>query len=371
MSRRQGGPSNYGTQPEPLSRILNRALEGLRPADPAAQPSDGIIFAGNRHDSVPRSLFTDARLTPLERNAWQVFRILLNDDGVTAFPTYAQLRPYLSSTPCSGQASDETIARALTLLRLTRWLTLARHRRDRETGRIQGNLYVLHDEPLCPYESIQLDACYLELVCHALTHASKAIQQVAHYTLKEITEDPLLSGRVLPSRLQVLMQRLSTQEWAQSPSSESEEGENADDTRLRIPKTAGTSTVRSLLNNKERTVLSTEAASPLRLPERFGRLPQEQQNAALATLQRVPEKLRQQILDEWEARCRTSTVRDPAAYLFGLVQKAMKGNFKAWAGPRVATSSQNRVSPQEPASRDVAEHHIAKLQAMLRTQDRN
>jgi hypothetical protein len=31
-------------------------------------------------------LFLDRRLTPLERNAWQVFRLMLNDDGVTAFP---------------------------------------------------------------------------------------------------------------------------------------------------------------------------------------------------------------------------------------------------------------------------------------------
>ena len=54
---------------------------------------------------------------PLERNAWQVFRLMLNDDGVTAFPTYEQLRPWLASMPCAGQASHETVARALTLLR--------------------------------------------------------------------------------------------------------------------------------------------------------------------------------------------------------------------------------------------------------------
>ena len=64
-------------------------------------------------------LFLDRRLTPLERNAWQVFRLMLNDDGVTAFPTYEQLRPWLASMPCAGQASHETVARALTLMRLT------------------------------------------------------------------------------------------------------------------------------------------------------------------------------------------------------------------------------------------------------------
>ncbi|MGH8301769.1 MAG: STY4528 family pathogenicity island replication protein, partial [Steroidobacteraceae bacterium] len=136
----------------------------LRPLTLNREAGDGIVFAGNPHESVPRALFLDTRLTPLERNAWQVIRLMLNEDGVTAFPSYEQLRPFLSSHPASARASDETIARALTALRLTRWLTLARHRRDPTTGRIQGNLYVLHDEPLTPCEALRLDPNYLQLV---------------------------------------------------------------------------------------------------------------------------------------------------------------------------------------------------------------
>lgn len=161
--------------------------------------------------SVPRRLFLDRRLTPLERNAWQVFRLMLNDDGVTAFPTYEQLRPWLASMPCAGQASHETVARALTLLRLTRWLSLVRRRRDPKTGRILGNLYVLHDEPLTPFEAMQLDADYLALVSQSLGHSAKAVQVVGLNTLQEIADDPMLSGRTLPSRLQVLAERLADQ----------------------------------------------------------------------------------------------------------------------------------------------------------------
>ncbi len=141
--------------PAALSTLLDDALQHLAPTKNSNPASDGFIYSGNRHESVPRRLFLDRRLTPLERNAWQVFRLLLNEDGVTAFPTYDQLRPYLASTPCSEQASHETVARALTLLRLTRWLSLVRRRRDPKTGRIKGNLYVLHDEPLTPYEAIR------------------------------------------------------------------------------------------------------------------------------------------------------------------------------------------------------------------------
>ena len=153
--------------PVALADLFDAALKDLAPkpspSAPAPVPTptpatsgDAFLFSGNRHETVPRRLFLDRRLTPLERNAWQVFRLMLNDDGMTAFPTYEQLRPWLASMPCAGQASHETVARALTLLRLTRWLSLVRRRRDPKTGRILGNLYVLHDEPLTPFEDIRI-----------------------------------------------------------------------------------------------------------------------------------------------------------------------------------------------------------------------
>ncbi|HHM6755614.1 TPA: STY4528 family pathogenicity island replication protein, partial [Pseudomonas aeruginosa] len=211
--------------PVALADLFDSALKDLAPkprplapapafasaTSPVSATGDGFLFSGNRHESVPRRLFLDRRLTPLERNAWQVFRMMLNEDGVTAFPTYEQLRPWLASMPCAGQASHETVARALTLLRLTRWLSLVRRRRDPKTGRILGNLYVLHDEPLTPFEAMQLDPDYLQLVSQALGHSARAVQVVGLHTLNEIAEDPLLSGRMLPSRLQVLAERLASQ----------------------------------------------------------------------------------------------------------------------------------------------------------------
>ena len=318
--------------------------------------TDGFLFSGNRHESVPRALFFDHRLTPLERNAWQVFRLLLDDDGITAFPTYEQLRPYLASTPCASKASHETVARALTLLRLTRWLSLVRRRRDPRTGRIQGNLYVLHDEPLTPFEAMQLDPDYLDLVNQALTHASKAVRHIGVQTLKEIAEDPLLNGCALPTRLQVLAQRLASQEWnplesypqdetlheteegpeallrhGEQPSSESEAGRKApSDGILRNSKQDRTVRKESIKNNKIRTV--PRARENLRLPQRFLVMKDEQQSGALVALQRVDDTLQQAVLDEWAARCQAGGIRNPAGYLFGLIQKAIKGEFHAWAG---------------------------------------
>lgn len=98
----------------PISTLLDSAsghleahLQKKRAQETATQsasPSQyaGIIFSGNPHETVPRKLLLDNRLTPLERNCWQVFRLLVNEDGVTAFPTYDQLRPYLGMNPGTG-----------------------------------------------------------------------------------------------------------------------------------------------------------------------------------------------------------------------------------------------------------------------------
>lgn len=387
-----------GDGPVSLSALLDQAVQRMPTRQTGTTAADGFLFSGNRHEAVPRALFLDHRLTPLERNAWQVFRLLLNDDGITAFPTYDQLRPYLASMPCAPKASSETVARALTLLRLTRWLSLVRRRRDPRTGRIQGNLYVLHDEPLSPFEGMQLDADYLGLISQALTHASKAVQTVGIHTLKEIAEDSLLSGRTLPTRLQVLVQRLASQGWStaesypqdetiheseegqealirngESPSSESESGRKAPpDNLLRNPNEDRT--VRNeRISNKVRTV--PRARENLHLPQRFLALKHEQQSGALVALRQVDETLQQAVLDEWAARCQAGGIRNPAGYLFGVIQKAIKGEFHAWVGqpgpaaaasPTRSPTSSPATEPSKPADPARVQEHIARLHALFR-----
>lgn len=402
-----GGPPAGG---EPLAQALDGVLEGLAALGSDRNPKDGIFYSGNRHESVPRRLYHDRRLTPLERNAWTVVRLLLRDEGVSVMPTYEELRPYLATTPGAMRASEETVARALTILRLTRWLSLVRHRRDPATGRFEGSIYVLHDEPLTPYETVQLDASYLELVGRSLTHASKAVRDTGRHTLREISEDPLLRGRVLPSRLEVLVARLAnaglademqdqgaTDEAApdhadlgaapklsttrpqattsrsdSSPSSESEGGLSGEKSPLRNPKPASTvRTVRTDSLNKDlRTVPRAREDVRLRLPGRLCDLRAEQREGALAALRQVEAELQQLVLDEWDSRCRASTVRNPAAYLFGLIQRALRGEFRAWASCRSTNTSDadraTEASPQAAPSPDETQSRVAALQRQMR-----
>jgi hypothetical protein len=379
------------------------------PAGGAEEPNDGLLFCGNVHESVPRALLMDERLTPLERNAWQIIRMHVGADGVTAFPTYDSLRPYLTSVPCSGRASDETLARALTLLRLTRWLSVVRHRRRAANGRILGNLYVLHDEPLAPNEAVQLDPHYLSLVSDALTHASKAIQRVGFHTLQELAGDPMLSGRALPSRLHILTQRMASHGWklgegeeavdteepplssassitrrpGDSPSapgatrsiaglSPPSESEGRRSSPLRIPKEEPVRTVRTDSIDKEDVVRTVprareELVMTDAVAQWLARLPPEQRSGALATLQQLTPPLRQAVLEEWAARCETATVRHPARYLFGLIQRALRGEFNArGSAPMQGRPSSTHKLVGDPRQPETAQDHLEMLRQLLR-----
>lgn len=389
-----------------LDQLFDKAFSHLqRPASTPAQPSlaaaatDGFIFSGNHHDSVPRALLLDRRLTPLERNGWQVFRLMLAQDGITAMPTYDKLAVWLASMPCAAKASHETVARTLTVLRLTRWISLVRRRRNPRTGRILGNLYVLHDEPLSPYEAIQLDADYLALLSQSLAHASKSIQRVGVHTLQEMTLDTMLSGQVLPTRLQILSQRLASQGWSTDVSypqgmghsdsedgqpgplrnhdglaSESEAGSKASENGpLRNPKSERTVRKEEIIKEVRTVPRAPEYPQALQLPERFQALKAEQQTGALAALQSVDRELRQAVLDEWDARCTTTAIRNPAGYLFGIIQKGMRGEFRAWAGRKANTAPASSPPPRPPSppvapvDREVALANLARLRELLRT----
>src|SRR5690606_28361260 len=104
---------------------------GQAPSSGAA----GFVYSGLRQEIVPQRLLLDSRLTPLERNGWLVFKMLLDKQGYSV-PRYQDLQPYLAQTPYGEQASRETISRVIAILRMTRWISLLAQGRDSGTGRI-------------------------------------------------------------------------------------------------------------------------------------------------------------------------------------------------------------------------------------------
>ena len=79
----------------------------------------------------------------------------------------------------------------------------------------------------------------------------------------------------------------------------------------------------------------------------------KQQDGAWVMLRQIDRGQRQAVLDEWDARCRAGKIRHPAAYLFGIVQKALRGKFKVWAG---LTPSAKAPDPSGTNEKNVLYH---------------
>lgn len=95
--------------------------------------------------TTPASLMLDARLTPLERNGWQVLRMLRSAEGISPLANLGQLRRYLTTTPLGQRAGYETARRVLVVLRLTGWISLVGQHRDPLTGHVLSELYQVHE----------------------------------------------------------------------------------------------------------------------------------------------------------------------------------------------------------------------------------
>ncbi|VFT05391.1 Uncharacterised protein [Pseudomonas aeruginosa] len=100
----------------------------------------------NTQFTTPTALMLDARLTPLERNGWQVLRMLRAPDGISSLASLGQLRRYLTSIPLGQKAGHETTWRVLVVLRLTGWISLVGQQRDPLTGHVLSEQYQVHDQ---------------------------------------------------------------------------------------------------------------------------------------------------------------------------------------------------------------------------------
>ncbi|MFQ6245944.1 STY4528 family pathogenicity island replication protein [Yersinia enterocolitica] len=166
----------------------------------------GLLFLGNVHDAFPRRLFMDFRLSPFDKTAWVMIRLYAQQHEGAIFPTYDELQLQLAS-PHAEKASRETISRALLMLRITGWLSLCKRVRDVH-GRVRGNIYAQHDEPLSCRDAETFDPGWLELVASSCQHKNKAVRMTALAVLNEIRNDPTMRHR--HSRLSMIENRLGS-----------------------------------------------------------------------------------------------------------------------------------------------------------------
>lgn len=339
-----------------------------RPTPPKPQPPpDASIqfrYIGKPQNIMPRSLLLDTRLTPLERNAWQALHFMIVERGLQ-HPRYEDLQPYLSSVPCGDKASRETVARVLQILRLTRWLSLVTHLRD-DKGRLRPPVYVLHDEPLTPAEALQLDEGYGNLIKRSVMHAAKGVRITAGHVLGELRRDDTVPAAFVPKVLALVplaphQQALELEPPAASIQSEQlsldkahqlHQAENESELPpsppdlavVRIPNPP--STVQKRIEQKS-TVLRDEEHSELQWPDNL-MISKSDRQAALQAMGPLPKDARLAVLQEAVARCSTGSVRRPAAYLMGLIRKAIEGDFRLWAARKNATTTPPPIFVSDP-----------------------
>lgn len=245
------------------------------------------------------------------------------------------------------------MAKALTALRMTRWLSLGGRVRDESTGQMKGNIYLLHDEPVSIAEAVLLDSGYLELIAECVGHSNKSIRDVAAHVFEELATDPYHRENALPSHFEKLQQRMVGQGWtnatiAQAGASESVLSRNESELSEKTPvrnhvgpssdsELSRKACVVSLVRNPNSSSTSTHtdvckntvprAREDLRLPEQLLQLASEQRRIVMVALGSIQPGLQQKVLDQWAARCVSAEVRNPAGYLFGMIQKAQRGEF--------------------------------------------
>ena len=353
---------------------------------------------------VPDALLCDTRLKPAEHNAWIKFRSLTNKNCI-ATVSYEALRSALPCAPGSQKAALATVSRIVLCLRLSTWLGLIGYRRDPLTGFAKAGCYIVRTEPLSFVEACLDDEDYLPLLERGLTHSHASVRHLAWNILDQAMRhcNELCQ---LSSEQQEYVQRLHQQ----AHSSEDDPGggtsahREPDESGLHvtpiIPKSTpkASETVRTVQNKVYKEVPTYRApqtgtpgqeAPGQEALARFRRLAADQQNDLSGRLQALPVEQRRDVLAEWDVRCAAGAVRNAAAYLFGLIRKALQGTFRLWAArkskqeppasriqeapqaipkPPSAPSATDRLMAEpadKPASREVASAYLQHMKALL------
>ncbi len=140
--------------------------------------------------TTPTALMLDTRLTPLERNGWQVLRMLRAAEGLSPLASLGQLRRYLTSTPLGQRAGYETAWRVLVVLRLTGWISLVGQHRDPMTGHVLSELYQVHESTLTFHQACALDASLPELLQKSIGHENNQVDRIAMHIQETLKHMP-------------------------------------------------------------------------------------------------------------------------------------------------------------------------------------
>ena len=379
-------PATLQPETRALDALIHKAIAQAETA--AGQgPADRMIFLGNRHQSFPTAVVKDPVLEPVDKVVWMVIMLAVGETGGnTAFPGYEAIGTM------ANVSSRSTIARAIAILRTTRWLTLCARVR-KASGRFRANVYALHDEPLPLVDAVHLDANYMGFLSKALAHGHARVRAVAQGVLDSIDEDVQAGQdiRAQPHPIERRMQSMvaaaggepgrffsftrNVVRWLRSDLTNSQKGgdhhdqnSNTAEDRVRISNAGSCSsyiyktTTTGEVSNFAHT---GENDQPLVYPLR---LCDNHREIAVRYLSVLAPEQRQPVLDELAGRFLAEAkgmkpVYDSLSFLHALCKQMGKGKFlpnlgiKVREGRREPTHRAPRVPPMnaEPPSRETDE----------------
>ena len=356
-----------GIRPETraLDALIEATLERSEGGSRQSR-SDSMLFLGNRHASFPALVVQDPILEPVDKLVWMAIMLQAAETGrSTAFPTYDYIRK------TANIASKSTVARAISVLRATRWLTLCARLRE-NSGRFRGNVFALHDEPLPLVDALHLDSGYMQFLRESQSNGHARVRAVASGVLESIDED-IQSGldvcavedpRVrrmeaaqavqsdAPRRFFAFSAKVMAELRSDSPGknsvSDQDQKSNLVNDRVRnsVHQKSNPGSCSSSNLKKTTTTRSAERKNyagaeknntPLIYPKR---LSENQRELADRYLSLVASHQRQMVLDELEGRFRSEEkgmqpLYDEMSFLFYLCNAMNNGGFKENLGIRV------------------------------------
>lgn len=347
--------------------------------DGVSQLRSGLLYLGNVQDAYPRQLLLDTRLSPLDKMAWMMIRLYAQQNNGAVFPSYDELQLQLAS-PHKGKASRETVSRVLLMLRLTGWLSLCKRVRD-DQGRVRGNIYAQHDEPLTCCDAEIMDPAWLDTVAEACRSGNKTIKQTALQVLDEIKNDPQM--RHCKSHISQIESRLgkpqTPQEMAAArkltdpdsvsepgikiPSSEAEHSlpthsnslssvsEPSLIPRLRPGVRNPNSNVRCFTQGVKKNTYTPAAPTSEIIPVRY-RLRFSQEDLAMLEqrLTVLPAEQSQQLVHQLGQNLDADLILNPTGWLLAVIKKARTGQFTHVADSPSVTAPAKQAHP-EPTTR--------------------
>ncbi|WP_275233744.1 STY4528 family pathogenicity island replication protein [Pantoea ananatis] len=359
-----------------LSR-MEKSLERRAVNGDAGQERSGLLFMGNVHDAFPRRLFLDTRLSPLDKTAWVMIRLYAQQNEGAVFPTYDELQAQLASAH-SEKASRETVSRTLLMLRLTGWISLCKKVRD-EGGRVRGNIYAQHDEPLGYRDAETFDPGWLTLVEQSCLSRNKSVRMTALAIINDILLDKSMRHR--HSRLALIESRLnapSTPMAMMRKSGTARPGSKNELSQKTAEKSPETLSSESELSHVQgRKSLSTESELSLKsvsynrvrnsnrnvrsfthsviketyvpdqpvLPESFlASLNSEDRQMVSQQFGSLPVQVAEGLSGLLQAQLRSGRLANPAGWMFTMLKRARQGEFRLSKVP-VTPSTQRTAKP--------------------------